>query len=504
MANTNTDTNTADAGTPGLARRVAYNTIIQFIGRIAGAVLALISTRLIADHLGVEGYGRYTTIFAYTTFFGAVADFGFFWYLVREVARNKEEAEKITANVITLRLIFAFAVLTLGMIAAFGIDRYDPAVRVGIILLAISMLWVTLSNTLIGVFQAYERMDFPVIAEVAGRSMTLFLTWLAIRENYGLLPVVGAALTGSFVIFFLNFIFAHRYVKLRLGFDFPRWKEIMRENFTLGINVLLGIIYFKIDAVILSALKPSLDVGIYGAPYKLLEILLAFPAMFMGAVFPGLAHQIVHNIEKARLTMQKAFDLLSIAAWGTTIGTIALAGPIIAFITKGEEGFQTASTISLAGVAITAPVVLQILAVAVGLAFLGNFFVSTIVAQGSQKQLITSNVINASVNAGLNFLLIPIFSYLAAATLTIVSEIIMLGFSAVIVYKNAQFLPRLSIFWRSGLSALLMGIALALVRDHVHLLISTFIGAAIYLSLLVLTGCLTKDMVALLLRRRTA
>lgn len=485
---------------PGLARRVAFNTIVQFVGRIAGAALAIISTRLVADALGVAGYGRFTTIFAYITFFGAIADFGFFWYLVREVSKDKGRSEEIIANVITLRLLFALLVLAIGAIAAFSIPNYDHEVRIGIVLLATSMLWVTFSNTLVGVFQANERMDFPVINEVIGRTVTLALTWYAIEAGYGLMPIVWSALAGSFVIFALNFVLARRYVRLRLGFDTHLWKQIMRENTTLGINVLLGIIYFKIDAVILSALKPSMDVGIYGAPYKVIEILLAFPAMFMGAVFPSLAKVINSDRERTKIVLQKAFDFLAIGAWGVTIGVSVLATQIIAFTTRGEEGFLTASTISLYGVPITAPVVLQILAVAVGMAFIGNFFVSTIIAQGSQKQLITSNIINAVANSGLNFLLIPLFTYAAAAGMTIVSEIIMLAFSAVIVYRKLHFLPRLNTFVKSGFAAVVMGLLLYPIREVVPVVLSAIIGGLIYLIMLVLTGCLTKDMIKLVMK----
>ncbi len=488
---------------PGLARRVAFNTVVQFVGRIAGALIAILSTRIITHALGVAGYGRYTSIFAYITFFGAIADFGFFWYLVREVAKDKENTETITANVMTLRLLFALLVLIVGSIIAFAIPNYDQTVRIGIILLAASMVWVTMSNTLIGVFQANERMDYPVMNDIAGRAATLALTWYVASAGYGLLPIVLAALGGSFLTFVLNYILAHRYTRLRLGFDTHLWRQIMRENVSLGINVLLGIIYFKIDAVILSALRPSLDVGIYGAPYKVIEILLAFPAMFMGAVFPSLAQLINQDKAKTDRILQNAFDLLAIAGWGVSVGCFMLARGIIAFTTKGDSGFLTASTITIHGLPITAPVVLQILSVAVGLAFLGNFFVSTIVAQGSQKQLIVSNIINASVNTGFNFLLIPLFTYVASAGLTIVSEIIMVIFSATIVYRKTHFLPKLTVLIRSGLAAIIMAIGLYFIRDHVHVLIATVLGGSLYLVALFLTGSLGKDMIRLVLSRTT-
>jgi O-antigen/teichoic acid export membrane protein len=486
---------------PGLARRVAYNTVVQFAGRIGGAIIAILSTRLIAEALGVAGYGRYTSIFAYITFFGAIADFGFFWYLVREVARDKKNAEETTANVLTLRLIFALGVLILGAIIAFSIPRYDSEVRLGIVLLAASMLWTTLSNTLIGIFQAHERMDYPVVNEIIGRLVTLALTWYAVSQGMGLMAIVYSALTGGFIIFILNFVFARRYVKIRFGFDTHLWKGIMRENMTLGINVLLGIIYFKIDAVILSAMKPSFDVGIYGSAYKVLEILLAFPAIFMGTVFPSLARVIQTDAAKTKLILQKAFDLLSIALWGVVAGLFVLAKPIIIFTTKGGQDFLSAHTVSIGSLALTAPVILQILSIAVGMAFLGNFFVSTIVAQGSQKKLIIANLINAAVNVAGNIILIPYYSYLAAAGMTIASEVIMLVFSAVIIYQTIKFLPKLAVFWKAGVCALLMGCALLFIRDSVSVIVSTVLGGLLYVGLLIMSGCLNQEMIALILRK---
>lgn len=484
-----------------MGQKIAYNTVIQFAGRIVGAVLAIISTRLIADALGVAEYGRYATIFAYITFFGAFADFGFFWYLVREVAKSPASTEKITANVITLRLLFSLGVLILGSLIAWLIPNYDNEVKLGIILLAGSMLWVTLSNTLIGIFQANNRMDYPVINEIIGRVTTLILTVLVLKAGLGLLPIVLAALSGSFIIFALNAIMVRRYTRLRLGFDRQLWRSIMRENLSLGINVLLGIIYFKIDSVILSALRPSLDIGIYAAAYKIIEILLAFPAMFMGAIFPSLAPLLIDNPTKAKQLMQVAFDALLIAGIGVWFGAAALAPEIIELTTKGRGGFLTASAISINGLAITAPVILQFLLVAVFLAFLGNFYVSVIVAAGAQQRLIKANIINAIVNSLGNFLLIPLFSYVAAASFTIISELIMLISAASIVRGQIGFRPS----WQIAPKVILTGLAMAVVINFTKsggLAVAVICGSLAFLTLNWLVGSLEPELIRRLLNRK--
>src|SRR3989344_5097314 len=56
--------------------KIGYNTTIQFAGKTLSALLSALSIILITRYLGVSGYGEFSLIFAYLTFFVAFTDFG--------------------------------------------------------------------------------------------------------------------------------------------------------------------------------------------------------------------------------------------------------------------------------------------------------------------------------------------------------------------------------------------------------------------------------------------
>lgn len=52
-----------------LARKIAGNAAIQLIARISGNIIGVVVVALLTRYLGQEGFGNYSTIFAYLFFF---------------------------------------------------------------------------------------------------------------------------------------------------------------------------------------------------------------------------------------------------------------------------------------------------------------------------------------------------------------------------------------------------------------------------------------------------
>lgn len=57
-------------------RKIAHNTIIQIIGKGLTVVFALAIFGLITRNLGQEGFGHFTTVYAFLTIFGILVDLG--------------------------------------------------------------------------------------------------------------------------------------------------------------------------------------------------------------------------------------------------------------------------------------------------------------------------------------------------------------------------------------------------------------------------------------------
>lgn len=474
-----------------LTNKVAYNTIIQFVGKIITTFLSLILIAALTRYLGVAGFGDYTTIFSFVAFAAILADFGFFWIMLREISKDAKNTEKIVNNTMTMRGILGLLVFTLAYIVSLYIGEYSYDIRLGIAVVGFAWFWTTVNSTYVGLFQAKLDMSKSAIAEVIGRIATFLIVMLFIKLEFSLFMILSAYVIGNFVNFAVSVIFGHKYINFHLAFDFKFWKKMFIEALPMGIALILGLIYFRIDTVMLSIMRSNIDVGIYGAPYKILEVLQLVPVIFLGNVFPIITNYIANKDKRLQSTIQKSFDFLVILACPIIAGGIILATPIIGFIAGSE--FVSASTIgSVFGVAATAPHVLQILIIAVGTSFVSIKYTNIVIALGKQKELAWSYLVLVLVNIGLNLLVIPKYSYMGAASSTLITETLVLLLTARIVYKYMKFKINLIVMLKAISASIVMAIGLYFLSG-VNLFIGMIIGISIYTIVLYFIGGIKKE-----------
>jgi O-antigen/teichoic acid export membrane protein len=472
-----------------LARKVAYNVSFQTIGKAVNVLIGLANVAIITRYLGVEGYGAYTTAFAYIAFFSVISDFGFFWIIVKRIAIG-EDIDKVVKNTLSLRLLFASAVLISSLILV-TLLPYEPSVKLSILIIALSIIWSSQTSVYTALFQSKLRMDLATISEVLGKLLGLGLLLVTVNLSLGLIYVVGASVLSTLFNYIFSFLFSLRYAKSGYSLDRQYSKIFIMEALPIGVVSILGLLYFKIDMVILSLFKGSFDVGIYGTPYKILEILTALPAMFVGSIFPALTAAFSGgDSDRLKRIFQISFDTLAIGAVGIAAIVLPLSKPLIVF-TAGEE-FVKASTISLFGVNMTSDVILQILIFAVGLSFINALFTNSIVVFGSQRKLIFPYAIATIFNLAFNFLLIPKYSYLAAAVTTVLTELIIIIATYTLVNSSVHVGLSLKNFGKTVFCGIATIIFLYLIPVF-HVIIATALGASFFAILLYLIGVVNKN-----------
>lgn len=480
-----------------VGKAIAINTLWMIGGKIVTTFLSLAVTALLARALGVYGYGEFTTVFAFMLFFGVIADFGFFQILVREVARTPEREEEITGNIFAMRSLFAVVVYGGGAALAWFFP-YSHEVRLGIVILALASFFLSVNTTLIGVFQAHHQMYKAVAGDFISRVILLVTIFVAVHAHWGLAGLLWLYVLANVVNLAVTMTLIPRLVPLRARFDWPAWRELFAEAWPLGVVTMLGIVYYRIDTVILSILRSPIDVGIYGAPYKMLDLLVVVPSIFMGNVFPAIT-RLLHT-EKARVEwlIQAAFDMLMILGLGMITGLIVIA-PAIIHVVAGSD-FVSAHTLALAGRPVTSVTVLVILAIALLPIFLGNLWGPIVIALGNQRSLIKPGIYAVVLNVVLNLILIPRGSYLAAAVVTVITEAYIAIVWGIVAHQHLDFRLRLGRTAKAVLAALLMAIVVWPLRESMILLPITA-GVVTYSVAIVALGAVPKDFLRTLLRR---
>ena len=477
-------------------KAVAANTIVQIVGRIIITAISLVTIGILTRYLGVFGFGQLQTVFAYLAMFTVLADLGFFFIIVRDISTLNSQKEKIDfiGNALTIRIIAAFIVYSIAVIVGYFIYK-EPIIFWGIVFLSFSFFALTVQNTIIAVFQSVFRMDKTVIADLIGKVAILGLVIYAMSIDKGMIGVYLSYIIGSLLNLAVAISMANRILPIRLKFDFKVSRKILSESAPMGLAVILSTLYFKIDSVMLSLMKGSFDVGIYSVPYKIIEVILVVPAIFANTILPIYSRYFREKDERLGFSLQKVFDGLALMAIPVVFGLIALAKPIINII--GGDEFLTASSISILGSAITSITALKILAMAVGLAFISQAFSYLISAGGYQRKLILPNLLFLIFNLTANFILIKIWSYFAAAWITVATEILVV--STMVILVKRYFNLKVNIFKVAKMlfAGIIMYLAIATLATN--LIFSIIIGAAIYLFIVFTTKAITKqDILAML------
>ncbi|MFA6099193.1 MAG: flippase [Patescibacteria group bacterium] len=446
-------------------RKIAHNTIIQIAGKAISTVIGMVVIGMLTRYLGESGFGQYYTIMIFLQLFGVLVDLGLYIILVKRISEPGVDESRLTSNIFTLRLISAVLFLGLAPVIVLFFP-YAAIVKVGVLITSFSFLAITLNQALSGVFQKHLRMDRVVISELVGRVVLIGFTWYAISANLGLLAVMAAVVAGSIANFLLTFIFVRQLVKIKLAFDWRLWREIIYQAWPIALSIAFNLIYLRGDAIILSLYHHETAVGIYGAPNKVLEVLVTFPAMFAGLVLPLLtAAWALADREKFKRILNKSFDAMIILAVPLMVGTWFVAKPIMNLL---APNFHQADAL------------LRILIIATSIIFVGNLFGNTVVALNRQKSMMWLYLLVAIFSLIGYFVFIPRYSYFGAAWVRTASELAITIAASWLVLRITRVRLDLKVFLKVILASGLMALAMYWLRS-INFILLILVGCAVYL-----------------------
>lgn len=460
-----------------LTKKVAYNTVMQFTGKIISTIIGVIIIGLITRHLGQAGYGQYATALAFIQFFAVIVDLGLYLTLMQELSDPTVNEKKAVSNIFTIKLITSFIFFALAPLIVL-LFPYATIVKQGVVLMSISFFLFTLAQVLVALFQKNLRMDKVIGTEVLGRFAFLITVVLAIIFEKGLLYIILGNVIFNIIYFILIFAMAKNYTKFNFAFDFIYWKKIWHRAWPIALTSLLTLVYFKADTLILAIFRSEGEVGIYAATYKVLEIIGTFPHMFLGLVLPVLTTAyIAKNIDRFKRIYQKVFDFFLMIATPLIVGTMLLANRIMVLI-AGEEFLASG-------------IVLKILIWATAIIFFGSLFGYIILAIDKQKKMIPYYIITAVLSLILYFIFIPRFSYLAAASITVFIELLYTIFAFCVSYKHSHIGINLKVTSKIIFASLIMGLFIHLCFN-LNLILLIFLASLVYALILYMINGIDK------------
>ena len=227
-------------------------------------------------------------------------------------------------------------------------------------------------------------------------------------------------------------ILVRRFFKLEAtpAFLIDKFKTYLKRSWPIGLALILNLIYFRIDIFVLSTVRDSREVGIYGLAYQFFEASLAVPIFFSNALYPLLI-----KIKNDSFAVYKK----QVLKWLKILTLISLAQAVALFIISLLIPFLYQGRFSGSVQA------LQVLSVGIPFFFLSALLWHCLIIAGRQKRLVLIYGAGAVFNLTANLVFIPRHGYMAAAVVTVISEALILALLAIDYFRlNATAVNRSS------------------------------------------------------------
>ncbi|MEL6443362.1 MAG: flippase [Bacteroidota bacterium] len=366
--------------------------------------------------LGADGYGALTTALSLGAVAFALTNFGAAQYIVREVARDSAQAPRLFTHFLSLRLLLiAMAAAGVG-VAAWALDYERPLVlTTGAV--CVYHAGLTLTEYARAYFQAFEVLQYEAISVlvekllvIAGGASMLVAVATPAMTVAGM--AIGTVFTATGVLLFV----ARKLVPERNGLDWPYAKSVLPALVPYGLVSLLGMMFFRIDTVMVEALLSTVAAAQYGLPFRFVEALNMIPAVVVTAAgYPRLAKLCSEERFGAatRLLWRIAAGLLVVGVIGAGVLSV-ISDPLMTWVTDDPE------------LQASAPV-LRVLCWAFPLTSLRTLLAAVLLSLDMPRAVAGGLFGGVVLNVGLNLWLIPQLGVTGAALTTLACELLLLA-----------------------------------------------------------------------------
>ncbi len=303
--------------------------------------------------------------------------------------------------------------------------------------------------------------------------------------GYGLEAVLIVAVVGRIAGAVLNaLLLRSENIKVKFGFDPIIIKKLLKLCPAFLLIGIFATLYWRIDILMLSRMRPLEDVGLYGAAYRLFNFALMVPASLSLALYPLMASLMQRDqaqlIRLGRTAFRYLFALtLPIAIAMSMVGKDAL---VLLF---GEDFQSAAITVSVLAWALVPYGVVR-------------YNAYLLFAADRQNVDLIINIVMSLLNVLLNLVLIPKYGHLGAAVATLSSIIIYLVLQGLYIrFYLPVFVSKLSVPATVIISSVVMAIVLWF-GMKVHIVLAVLAAPSIYFAGLILTGFFSKSELVLL------
>ncbi|MFP6667278.1 MAG: flippase [Pirellulales bacterium] len=422
------------------AQRVLNNAAWLVFGRIARLTIGVAVSVWVARYLRPADFGLLASAIALVSILSVVGRLGMNPIVVRDLVRQPESARDLLGTILAIRVMSAVIGLATAIFVGWFYFGNHEAGTWLFVLVGLSLLPQSFFRSLELWFQSQINAKPLVVIET-----TSFVVTAAARIA---MLAAGASLIYFATIPLLTAIFSalglawvlrsrmNRIITFKPNLTMAG--NLLRDNWSMMLSQVAGIIYLRIDQLMLATMKGTSDAGIYAAALRISEVWYFMPAAICISLKPALTRLRDNNRERYLQVLQGMFSTMTALALVVAIPITFLAAPAVDFLYGADY-------------AAAAPVLVIHIWTAL-FVFWKRAQSEWLINDGYLKFGLCRALLGAVTNIALNAILIPQYGPIGAATATLVSCFVS------VVPVNLLFAPARPILRMQLRSLLLIGL----------------------------------------------
>jgi PST family polysaccharide transporter len=361
-------------------------------------------------YLGPERYGALNFALAFVALFSVLATLGLEGIVVRDIVHDPSCRDETLASAFVLKLIGGGVALILA-VAIITVIRPKESIYWWLVGIAAAATIFQALDVIDYGYQAAVRSKYTVYARNAAFLIIALLKIMLIIINA---PLVAFAWAGfsEIALASLGLLLICRSQGQSLKpymVTISRAKRLLRQSWPLLVSTLFVVILMRTDQVMLGQMRGAKDVGIFSAALALSEVWYFVPMAITSSVFPAMVRAWKTD---EKLFYQRLMQLYLLMVWLSLAVAIPLtlfSGEIVTML-YGIEYQSTAIVLSIhcwTGIFL----------------FLGVVSNMWYLLENLNHYTLYRCIVGATVNVGLNLVLIPEYGAKGAAISTLVAQL---------------------------------------------------------------------------------
>ncbi|WP_373598228.1 flippase [Paraclostridium bifermentans] len=308
---------------------LAKNIIYKLILNIFNICLPLIVSPYVLRVIGPENLGRINYAESIYTYFFAFASFGVYQYGIREVAKYRENKEKLSeffTSCFVINLISSISMLIIYIIFI-RVNQSLDSLQIILIVYSINIFsnifYVEWAN------EGFENYKFITVKTVVIRIIYVVGIFALVRKQEDFIYYV--ILNVLFILF--NNLTSFIFIKKNIGFNFKNLQIHCHIKYLLAGFIICnyGILFYQIDKTMLGTYGSELDVSLYSISNMIMFMILTMIQTILTVSVPRLVKTMSDDSEEYNNLLNKLYKIYCMFTFPAAIGVIILSKYILIF-----------------------------------------------------------------------------------------------------------------------------------------------------------------------------